>query len=74
MAVMLVGTLLCVCAVAVSAIAGQKAAIQGFILAAQVLLQAILDTSRDAVVGMDAQRRSRYPQYDSGMHACMSQF
>ena len=104
MAVMLVGTLLCVCAVAVSAIAGQKAAMQGFILAAlvppaisawsaggtpehmvaamlllgavtlvkvgrdscdtiraalaaQVLLQAILDTSRDAVVGMDAQRR-----------------
>jgi PAS domain S-box-containing protein len=103
MAVMLVGTLLCVCAVAMTSIAGQKTAMQGFVLAAlvppaisawsaggtsehmvavmlllgavtlvkvgrdscdtlrtslaaQVHLQAILDTSRDAVVGMDAQR------------------
>ena len=104
MAVMLVGTLICVCAVAISATAGQRGAMQAFILAAllppaisawstgepagqmvavmlllgaitlikvgsdsseaigdalasQVQLQAILDTSLDAVVGMDAKGR-----------------
>lgn len=104
MAVMLVGTLLCVCAVAMTSIAGHKVAMQGFVLAAlvppaisawsaggtpeqlvavmlllgavtlvkvgrdscdtiraalraQVHLQAILDTSHDAVVGMDDEMR-----------------
>ena len=104
MSAMLVGTLLCVCAVAMTSLAGQKNAMQGFVvaalvppaisawsaggtpeqlvaamlllgavtlvkvgrdscdairaaLAAQVHLQAILDTSHDAVVGMDDQMR-----------------
>ena len=104
MSVMLVGTLLCVCAVAMTSLGGQKSAMQGFIaaalvppalsawsggaateqivavmlllgtvtlikvgrdssetihaaLASQVHLQAILDTSLDAVVGMDAEGR-----------------
>ena len=104
MSVMLVGTLICVCAVAMNSLAGQKGAMQGFIVAAllppalsawsaggptgqivavmlllgaatlikvgsdssetiraalasQVQLQAILDTSMDAVVGMDAKGR-----------------
>ena len=104
LSVMLVGTLLCVSSVAMTAIAGQRGAMQGFIIAAllpaalsswsaggstgqivavmlllgaltlvkvgfdasetiraalasQAHLQAILDTSMDAVVGMDAKGR-----------------